>query len=59
MEASTCSMSEYFGNYTNLGKRLAYKNILSLNLHNIRKLRDGAADGLRLWDLFIDGAPQI
>lgn len=38
-----------------LTKWLAYKNILSLNFHNIRKLRDGAPDGLNLWDLFIDG----
>lgn len=40
-------------------KQLLYKNILSLSFHNIRKLRDGAADGLNLWDIFIDGAPQI
>lgn len=33
----------------------AYKNILSLEFLNIRKLRDGAADELNLQDLFIDG----
>lgn len=58
-EASTCSVSDFFGNYQNLNKIVAYKNTLSFKFLNIRKLRDGAADGLDLWDLFIDGELQI